>query len=85
MTDSASAIEQAEGKPVESKTNTEAVHRALGMLEPELRNVLRLWYSDSFSLKEIAELLELPTGTIKSRLYCARKRLEQTMEKKNDD
>ena len=79
VTDSASVIEQAEGRPTASDMDDEALHRALGMLEPELGNVVRLYYFDSFSLKEIGELLELPTGTIKSRLYYARKRLKQAI------
>jgi RNA polymerase sigma-70 factor (ECF subfamily) len=79
VTDSDSAIEQAVSSPAESHADTEALRRALGRLEPELSNVVRLYYFDSFSLKEIGELLTLPTGTIKSRLFYARKRLKQAI------
>jgi RNA polymerase sigma-70 factor (ECF subfamily) len=85
VTGSASAIEHAVCRPAESETDTEALQRAIGLLEPDLGNVVRLHYFDSFSLKEIGELLKLPTGTIKSRLYYARKKLKQLLEKKNDD
>ncbi len=63
----------------ESDPNTRALRRALATLEPELRNVVRLYYFDEFSLREIGELLTLPTGTIKSRLFYARKRLKQAI------
>lgn len=63
----------------ESGADTHALRRALATLEPELRNVVRLYYFDAFSLREIGELLQLPTGTIKSRLFYARKRLKQAI------
>ncbi len=85
VTGSASAIEHAVCRPAESETDTEAMQRAIGLLDPDLSNVVRLHYFDSFSLKEIGELLKLPTGTIKSRLYYARKNLKQLLEKKKDD
>lgn len=79
VTDSASAIDQAPSRTAEPDTNHEAVQRAIGHLEPELGSVVRLHYFDGFSLREIGELLELPTGTIKSRLYYARKKLEHLL------
>ena len=72
-------------RPAESDTDAEALQRAIGLLGRDLSHVVRLYYFDSFSLKEIGELLKLPTGTIKSRLYYARKKLKQLLEKKNDD
>ncbi|NNF39635.1 MAG: RNA polymerase sigma factor [Gemmatimonadetes bacterium] len=90
VTDSHAAIEHVEARrassePTESGTDTEVVQRAIGRLEPELGTVVRLFYFESFSVREIAELLEVPTGTIKSRLYYARTRLKQTLGEDEDD
>lgn len=59
--------------------DVEALRRAITLLAPELRTVVRLHYFDSFSVREISELLEVPAGTIKSRLYYARKKLKHTI------
>ena len=56
--------------------NTEAridVKELLARLEPNIRVVLQLYYMDGMSMAEIAEILDVPTGTVKSRLYYARK------------
>ena len=85
VTGSDSTIEQAANRTAEPKTDIETLQRAIVLLEPELGNVIRLHYFDAFSLKEIGELLELPTGTVKSRLYYARKKLKQLLEKHKDE
>ncbi|MFF2480673.1 sigma-70 family RNA polymerase sigma factor [Paenibacillus sp. NPDC058071] len=62
----------------ESKSKeTEAMDlgEALQSLDEELRVVVSLYYLDDRPLKEVAGLLELPEGTVKSRLYRAREKL----------
>lgn len=85
VTDTAAVIDRAPAGAVDRDPETEAVRRAIGRLEPELRSVVRLYYFDAFSLKDISELLEVPVGTIKSRLFYARKKLKQTMGEHDDD
>ena len=51
------------------------VKELLARLDPEIRVVLQLHYLDGLTLSEIASILNVPTGTIKSRLYYARKLL----------
>jgi len=51
------------------------VKAALDSLSPEFRSVLLLWATMEFSYKEIAEILEVPVGTVMSRLHRARKQL----------
>lgn len=46
---------------------------AIDQLEESLRLVIILHYIEDLSVKEIAKLLELPEGTVKSRLHRARK------------
>ncbi len=57
------------------------VDAAFGRLPPESRMVLALMYLEDFSVGEIAEVLSLPEGTVKSRLFHARAQLRQLMEK----
>jgi RNA polymerase sigma-70 factor (ECF subfamily) len=53
---------------------------ALDRLPPELRTVLMLWAIDELSYKEIAAVLEIPIGTVMSRLFRARRRLSERLE-----
>lgn len=53
----------------------EQVRRAIGRLDPEFREVLVLREIEDMSYKEIASVLEIPIGTVMSRLSRARHRL----------
>lgn len=57
-----------------------ALHRALDALAPEAREVLVLRDLDELAYEDIAALLELPVGTVKSRIFRARAALRQLME-----
>jgi RNA polymerase sigma-70 factor (ECF subfamily) len=57
----------------------QAVHQALARLTLEHRVVLSLYDLAGFSYEEIAEMLKLPLGTVKSRLNRARLALKQEM------
>ena len=46
-------------------------------LPPAQRSVLLLYYINEYSQKEIAAFLEIPLGTVKTRLHHARKRLKK--------
>ena len=50
----------------------ELVHAALGQLGMDYRQILVLREIDGYSYEEIAEILELPVGTVRSRLFRAR-------------
>jgi RNA polymerase sigma-70 factor (ECF subfamily) len=52
-----------------------AVDRALQRLRPEYREAVVLHYQESLTSLEIAEILGLPTGTVKTHLHRARKEL----------
>lgn len=52
----------------------ELVRRAVQELPPALRQVLLLGYFQQLPYKEIAEIVGVPVGTIKSRLHTALKR-----------
>ncbi|HEX2254265.1 MAG TPA: sigma-70 family RNA polymerase sigma factor [Thermoanaerobaculia bacterium] len=59
----------------------EDVQLALDELPPDYRMVVLLADLEGFSYKEIAEILEVPVGTVMSRLYRGRRLLEQAMLK----
>lgn len=52
---------------------------AIRQLAPRHREVLSLAFSSGLSLPEIAGVLEIPLGTVKSRLAAARAALSQTL------
>jgi len=52
----------------------------LNCLPPEQREVIWLRYVDGLSMKEIADAMKLPIGTIKSRIHNALKVLKQNFK-----
>ena len=52
-----------------------AVRRAVGALPPELRAVVVLKEFEDMTFQEIADALDVPLSTVKSRLYTALKQL----------
>ena len=55
------------------------VEQALAHLKPDDRILLALRYYRDLKLDDIAELLDVPTGTVKSRLSTAHDRLRSAM------
>ena len=55
------------------------LHRAMDNLDQDFRGVLVLRDIDQMNYQEIAEVLEVPVGTVKSRLFRARLALRQEM------
>lgn len=45
--------------------------------------VIRLFYNENYSLKEISDILEISVGTVKSRLFHARERLKLILKKQH--
>ena len=54
---------------------------ALLELTPEQRAVVSMFYLDEMPLRDIAKVFCLPLGTVKSRLFYARNRLRQVLER----
>jgi RNA polymerase sigma-70 factor (ECF subfamily) len=61
----------------------EAVHGALGSLSLAHREVLTLFFLQDLSLEDIAGVLGVPVGTVKSRLHYAKQALRETLGKEN--
>ena len=60
----------------ERNEEREMVWRAIAQLPKNQRVVVTLFYINEFAQNEIADFLEIPTKTVKSRLQFARKRLK---------
>ena len=58
-----------------------AVFRVLFSLEEKMRLVMVLYYVEGYPLEEIARMLRIPAGTVKSRLVRAREKMKKEMEK----
>ena len=59
------------------------VQRALGALDSKHRAVLVLYYLHDYAVNEIAQITGVPEGTVKSRLFHARKLLRQHLEQEH--
>ena len=64
-----------EGRPID-----EQVHRAIQALSPKLRAIVGLRYLEGLSYEEIAEVLEVSMGTVKSRLFLAHETLRPLLQ-----
>lgn len=64
-----------------SATDAEAIHWGIQQLPPAQREVVTLFFLEEFSLREISSITGVPTGTVKSRLYYAKKALRNLMKK----
>ncbi len=60
------------------------VQRALAELPVPAREILLLCEVEEMSYQEIAETLAIPTGTVMSRLFRARKALRELLRKKSE-
>jgi len=71
----------AEGTPfVRAGVDEVELNDALAQLPAEQREILLLKYLDGLTYAELAERLEVPRGTVMSRLYYARERLRKVLE-----
>jgi len=59
--------------------DAEAVRRAIAELPVEFREIVVLREMEGFSYKEIADLSDVPVGTVMSRLARARKQLQKRL------
>lgn len=65
----------------DSGDEQESLRLALETLSSEDRALLRLFYLDELSVAETAEALNIPVGTVKSRLFHARQRLRRALQR----
>lgn len=80
---SSSGMESKEGSQEETETVDEAkrLREMLATLPDDQRAILSLYYLDDLGIAEIARVMGVPKGTIKSRLFYARDRLRRALER----
>lgn len=80
--DSVPDLVDSDGRDVtESRLTLKVVQRHLSTLSPDQRVVISLVCIDGLSYKEAASVLEVPIGTVMSRLARARKALFEAMHR----
>ena len=62
------------------KEETDLVRQAVNELPERLKIPILLFYMEDLPIAQIASVLKVPVGTVKSRLYQARKLLEKELE-----
>jgi len=79
-----SNMESKEGSQEQADTVDEVkrLKEILASLPDDQRAILSLHYLDGMGIAEIARVMGVPKGTIKSRLFYARDRLKQSLERK---
>ncbi len=71
----AGPMKQAPDQLTEQVELRQNVRKAIEELHIDQRVVVVLYYLNGLSLQDIAQILDLPVGTVKSRLYYARENL----------
>lgn len=74
-------IDDCSGDEISAIENAEYLYQALDLLPIHQREILTLFFLDDLSLVELAALLEIPVGTVKSRLHHAKAALRAILSK----
>lgn len=64
----------------DKKTDYSDLYRAVNSLKEELRLPVVLYYIEDFSIKEIAQILEITEGAVQKRLARARGKLKRDLQ-----
>lgn len=75
--------ELSENEPFEEQEGKLAALRsAIEQLSEDQSQVVRMFYLEKLGVSLIAQVLGIPVGTVKTRLFKARKKLKETIENK---
>ncbi len=68
------------GVVIEQRERAQLIQSAIVSLPTDQRTMIVLYHTEGFSYEEIATVLDLPIGTVKSRLNRARLKLREKLE-----
>lgn len=71
---------RADERPPTSPAEGEDVRRAVSRLSPSLRDVVELGVFQDLPYAEVGEILGIPVGTVKSRMFNALRKLKEILE-----
>lgn len=74
------AAEDTAETPLIAAELTRIIDGVLSQLDAEQRQIAFLRFSEGLSYREIAQMLSIPAGTVKSRLHHIKKRLHERLE-----
>ncbi len=74
------AVTDAINVPIEERAIL--LQKAVLTLPTNQQLVLRLFYLEGYSLKEMSQILEISMGTVKSRLFYGREKLKTILKHK---
>lgn len=80
-----SPLELSPARMAEGRESIDAVRRAVNSLPLDLRQVVLMKEFEELTFREIAEALDLPLSTVKSRLYTAMHQLQMRLQKFGDE
>lgn len=72
-------------KHVHFQTDRDILHHCIHKLKPIYQDVLILQYFEECTMVEIAEILGIPQGTVKSRISSAKKELKVLLEEYEEE
>jgi len=72
------------GKPDNPDDRIDAVRMGIKQLSPTHQIVLEMFYINNLKVQEISKVLNLPVGTIKSRLFHARENLKKIIANRKE-
>lgn len=65
---------------VEQKENLRLLRRELAFISADYRQIIAAYYLQGMSVQSIASAMQLPSGTVMTRLHRARKKLKEGMD-----
>ena len=74
------SLESIDARPAKVNDGLADVRHAIAELSPTLREPLELRLREQMTYEEIAKVLEIPLGTVRSRLHNAIRQLRQAMQ-----
>lgn len=72
-------------EPTFSADDATAIHAALNELSADHREVLILRFLEDMSCEEISQVVGVPPGTVRSRLYYAKLELKRQLQRSEED
>jgi RNA polymerase sigma-70 factor (ECF subfamily) len=73
-------MQHKEQEAASAEQDHSSLREALEQLSGPDRAILSLRYEEQFDVREIANVLGIPEGTVKSRLFHARRRVRKYLE-----